>query len=168
MVEGMVIGLGLYDTAGQEEYDNLRSLSYPDAGFSLIFYNLYLNLLLSLLLSPHQLTDVFILTYAVDNITSFTNIKDKWAPEVRRFCPNTPFILVGTKKDLREDPEKKGDTENFVSESEATKMATAVGAEGVYECSALTQDGLSVVFVEAVKVVLRKKNILGPPAKKKK
>eukprot|EP01126_Amoeba_proteus_P044223 TRINITY_DN4903_c0_g1_i11.p1 TRINITY_DN4903_c0_g1~~TRINITY_DN4903_c0_g1_i11.p1 ORF type:complete len:118 (-),score=19.23 TRINITY_DN4903_c0_g1_i11:307-660(-) len=117
MVEGMVIGLGLYDTAGQEEYDNLRSLSYPDA-------------------------DVFILTYAVDNITSFTNIKDKWAPEVRRFCPNTPFILVGTKKDLREDPEKKGDTENFVSESEATKMATAVGAEGVYECSALTQDGL--------------------------
>eukprot|EP01126_Amoeba_proteus_P044226 TRINITY_DN4903_c0_g1_i6.p1 TRINITY_DN4903_c0_g1~~TRINITY_DN4903_c0_g1_i6.p1 ORF type:complete len:144 (-),score=23.68 TRINITY_DN4903_c0_g1_i6:143-574(-) len=143
MVEGMVIGLGLYDTAGQEEYDNLRSLSYPDA-------------------------DVFILTYAVDNITSFTNIKDKWAPEVRRFCPNTPFILVGTKKDLREDPEKKGDTENFVSESEATKMATNVGAEGVYECSALTQDGLSVVFVEAVKVVLRKKNILGPPAKKKK
>lgn len=35
---------------------------------------------------------------------SFTeNIPEKWTPEVKHFCPNVPIILVGNKKDLRND-----------------------------------------------------------------
>lgn len=31
------------------------------------------------------------------------NIPEKWTPEVKHFCPNVPIILVGNKKDLRND-----------------------------------------------------------------
>lgn len=31
------------------------------------------------------------------------NIPEKWTPEVKHFCPNVPIILVGNKKDLRQD-----------------------------------------------------------------
>lgn len=34
---------------------------------------------------------------------SAENIPEKWTPEVKHFCPNVPIILVGNKKDLRQD-----------------------------------------------------------------
>jgi len=36
---------------------------------------------------------------------SFDHIATKWVPEIRYHCPNTPFILVGNKKDLILDPQ---------------------------------------------------------------
>ncbi|EWM23088.1 rho gtpase [Nannochloropsis gaditana] len=80
MVDGKPINLGLWDTAGQEDYDRLRPLSYPQ-------------------------TDVFLLCYAVSSPSSFENIKNKWYPEIKHHAPGVPFILVGTKTDLRKDPE---------------------------------------------------------------
>lgn len=90
--------LALWDTAGQEDYDRLRPLSYPD-------------------------TDVILMCFSVDSPDSLENIPEKWTPEVSRtkvsivftkltnnslqvkhFCPNVPIILVGNKKDLRNDP----------------------------------------------------------------
>jgi len=41
------------------------------------------------------------------------NIPEKWTPEVKHFCPNVPIILVGNKKDLRNDEHTR---------SELTKM----------------------------------------------
>ena len=38
---------------------------------------------------------------------SFDSVKDKWVPEVRRYCPTAPFILIGTKSDLRSIPKSK-------------------------------------------------------------
>lgn len=42
--------------------------------------------------------------FSVDSPDSLENIPEKWTPEVKHFCPNVPIILVGNKKDLRNDP----------------------------------------------------------------
>ena len=70
------VELALWDTAGQEDYDRLRPLSYPD-------------------------TDVILICFSIDSADSFRNITDKWIPEVNHFCPHAPIILVGNKMDLR-------------------------------------------------------------------
>lgn len=72
---GKTIELALWDTAGQEEYDRLRPLSYPDV-------------------------DVLLICFALDNIVSLHNVKETWFPEVNHFCPGIPIVLVGTKSDL--------------------------------------------------------------------
>lgn len=71
--------MGLFDTAGQEDYDRLRPLSYPQ-------------------------TDVFLICFSVMSPASFENVKEKWLPEVHHHCPGVPCIIVGTQIDLREDP----------------------------------------------------------------
>merc|ERR1711971_1527821 len=76
LVDGKLISLGLWDTAGQEDYDRLRPLSYPG-------------------------TDVFLVCYACDLRSSFENVKEKWIPEINHHCPKVPYILVCTKSDLR-------------------------------------------------------------------
>uniref|UniRef100_A0A4W3GUG8 Uncharacterized protein n=1 Tax=Callorhinchus milii TaxID=7868 RepID=A0A4W3GUG8_CALMI len=78
VIVGDGVELALWDTAGQEDYDRLRPLSYPD-------------------------TDVILMCFSIDNPDSLENIPEKWTPEVKHFCPNVPIILVGNKKDLRND-----------------------------------------------------------------
>ena len=55
---------------------------------------------------------------------SLGRVKEKWIPEVQSYCPNTPIILVGTKADLRTDPEElarlEKSGEEVVSEEEVT------------------------------------------------
>ena len=60
MVDGRPINLGLWDTAGQEDYDRLRPLSYPQ-------------------------TDVFLICFSVISPASYENVKAKWYPEVRTY-----------------------------------------------------------------------------------
>jgi len=75
-VDNRQVELALWDTAGQEDYDRLRPLSYPD-------------------------TDVILMCFSIDSPDSLQNIPEKWVPEVKHFCPNVPIVLVGNKKDLR-------------------------------------------------------------------
>ncbi|XP_042893975.1 ras-related C3 botulinum toxin substrate 1 [Penaeus japonicus] len=133
MVDGKPINLGLWDTAGQEDYDRLRPLSYPQ-------------------------TDVFLICFSLVNPASFENVRAKWYPEVRHHCPNTPIILVGTKLDLRDDRETldklKDKKLTPISYPQGLSMAKEVGATKYLECSALTQKGLKTVFDEAIRAVL--------------
>ena len=48
-------------------------------------------------------TDVFLVFFSIINPDSFNNVREKWVPEIQRHCPHTPFLLVGTKMDLRAD-----------------------------------------------------------------
>uniref|UniRef100_A0A913IBY2 Alpha-1,3/1,6-mannosyltransferase ALG2 n=1 Tax=Strongyloides stercoralis TaxID=6248 RepID=A0A913IBY2_STRER len=139
--DGNTVNLGLWDTAGQEDYDRLRPLSYPQ-------------------------TDVFVLCYSVMSRVSFDNVINKWAPEIRLHCPETPIILVGTKIDLRDNAEarKALDTDNHlpISRSQGQKMANKIKAIAYLECSALTQQGLRQIFDEAVRIIKMKITFLHP------
>lgn len=126
VVEGKKIELALWDTAGQEDYDRLRPLSYPD-------------------------TNVVLVCFSIDMPDSLDNIPEKWIPEVHHFCPQVPFVLVGCKLDLRTDPAtiaklKKAGNSKPVSTEEASAIATRIGAHRYIECSARTKQNVKEVF----------------------
>ena len=133
VVDGTVVQLNLWDTAGQEDYDRLRPLSYPQ-------------------------TDVFLLCFSLISPTSYENVKGKWYPEVTHYCPETPIILVGTKKDLRDDSrivkELREKGQAPITYPQGLKLGKEVGAVKYMECSALTQRGLKGVFDEAIRATL--------------
>ncbi|QPG75000.1 hypothetical protein FOA43_002340 [Brettanomyces nanus] len=70
-----VLTVDLWDTAGQEDYERLRRLSYQDA-------------------------NLIILAYSLSSRESLLNIPEVWAPEIINFCTNTPILLVGLKADI--------------------------------------------------------------------
>merc|ERR1711923_4088 len=135
-VDGKQVELALWDTAGQEDYDRLRPLSYPD-------------------------TDVILMCFSIDSPDSLENIPEKWTPEVKHFCPNVPIILVGNKKDLRNDSSTIKELGKMkqepVSYSEGEQMASRIGAKSYLECSALTKEGVRDVFEAATKAALQRK-----------
>jgi len=136
VVDNVKVSLGLWDTAGQEDYDRLRPLSYPQ-------------------------TDVFVLCFSVISPTSFTNITNKWMPEIRHHCPDAPIILCGTKIDLREDRDYvlQLQKQNLqpIKREQGQRLAKKIRAFKYVECSALTQKGLKQVFDDAVRGVLSPK-----------
>lgn len=125
--------LSLFDTAGQEDYDKLRPLSYPQA-------------------------DIIILCYSIAHPTSFENLQDKWIPEIKRYCPDVPFLIVGTQMDLRDDPVvierlRKNKTAP-IAYVEGEKLARREHAVKYVECSAKTLTNVKTVFDEAVLAVV--------------
>lgn len=130
-VEKKQVQLALWDTAGQEDYDRLRPLSYPD-------------------------TDVVVLCYAIDSPASLENIHEKWAAEVAHFCgPSVTKILVGTKSDLRAaaDTGEEAGEKTLVSREQGQAMAAKIGAYRYIECSAKYGDNVDTVFQEALRGV---------------
>jgi cell division control protein 42 len=137
MIGGEPYTLGLFDTAGQEDYDRLRPLSYPN-------------------------TDVFLVCFSVVSPSSLDNVKQKWVPEIAHHCPNTLFLLVGTKIDLRDDTatieklakNKQRPLTKEVGERLARELREKNCVRYV-ECSALTQKELKNVFDEAILATLQ-------------
>jgi GTPase SAR1 family protein len=112
---------------GQEDYDRLRPLSYPQ-------------------------TDVFLVCFSVTSPASFENVKEKWFPEVHHHCPGVPCLIVGTQVDLRDDPQVteklQRQKQRPVAPEQGERLARELGAVKYVECSALTQKGLKNVFDE--------------------
>lgn len=139
-VDGRQVELALWDTAGQEDYDRLRPLSYPD-------------------------TNVILMSFSVDSPDSLENIPEKWTPEVKHFCPNVPIILVGNKKDLRNDPftirELAKMKQEPVKPEEGRAMADKINAFAYLECSAKTKEGVRQVFETATRAALQQKKHKG-------
>lgn len=116
--------------------------------------------------------------YSVVDPQSLQNLRSRWLPEVRRHCPNEPFILVGCKKDLVSDgvineesnasgaavaEEAAGEEEQHnvdnvdvrqrqgcvVSHEQAQVMAFEMGAVAFIECSAKTFDNVDATMALA-------------------
>ncbi|KAH8756885.1 GTP-binding protein rho1 precursor, partial [Hyaloscypha sp. PMI_1271] len=127
-IDGVGLELALWDTAGQEDYDRLRPLSYPD-------------------------TNVILICFSIDDPDSLNSVREKWITEVRHFCPSIPIFLIGTKSDLRYDQRtilqlrEKGQRPVLPVEGEA--LARKIGAKQYLECSATMNEGVRDVFEHA-------------------
>ena len=129
MIGGEPYTLGLFDTAGQEDYDRLRPLSYPQVRpgcfkwpFSYHVHNFYSKDLFkylffrrmsSLSASPQflhlplrmwrksEFPRFFIFNLTLSDQSHVLILR--WVPEITHHCQKTPFLLVGTQIDLRDD-----------------------------------------------------------------
>ncbi|RQM06009.1 hypothetical protein DH86_00002568 [Scytalidium sp. 3C] len=130
---GKTVELALWDTAGQEEYDRLRPLSYPE-------------------------TDLLFVCFAIDCPNSLENVMDKWYPEVLHFCPYTPLVLVGLKSDLRTKRtcidllKTQGLTP--VTREQGMAVAQKMGARYM-ECSSKEMTGVDEIFNQAIDIVVQ-------------
>eukprot|EP00003_Mantamonas_plastica_P032087 TRINITY_DN85_c0_g1_i12.p1 TRINITY_DN85_c0_g1~~TRINITY_DN85_c0_g1_i12.p1 ORF type:complete len:195 (-),score=59.39 TRINITY_DN85_c0_g1_i12:630-1214(-) len=125
LVDKQIVNLSLWDTAGQEDYDRLRPLSYP-------------------------LTDVFVVCYSVLSKASLANVSEKWIPEITHHNPGTPWILVGNKTDLR-----RGSSDSQVSTEQGEKAAKSLGAAGFIETSALTGNNTTELFEQCIRTCFK-------------
>jgi Rho family protein len=86
-----------------------------------------------------------------------TNLR-QWIEEANERCPGIPIILVGLKKDLRDDPvaieEMRKKSLRFLSSKEGSDAAAQVGARKYLECSSLTGEGVDDVFEAATRAAL--------------
>ena len=134
LVDEKPMRLELWDTAGEEYYDELRPLSYPK-------------------------TDVFLICFSISCPSSFQNVRAKWYPEVKHHSPGTPIILVGTKVDLRDDEMliKKLAQKQLspITERQGQELMAEIGAIKYVECSALSGAGFKTPIEEAVKAFVR-------------
>lgn len=84
----------------------------------------------------------------------------QWIEEANERCPDVPVILVGLKKDLREDPlaqeEMRKKSLQFITESEGHQASKEIGARRYLECSSLTGEGVDDVFEAATRAALLK------------
>ncbi|CAG0887635.1 unnamed protein product, partial [Cyprideis torosa] len=74
IVDGLNVSLRLWDTFGDHDKD--RRFAYGRS-------------------------DIVLLCFSIANMTSLRNCETVWYPEIRRFCPTTPIVLVGCQNDLR-------------------------------------------------------------------
>lgn len=99
---------------------------------------------------------------------SLRDAHDKWISEIRKYCPKTPIILVGTQIDLRDEaattkPTPKTTTTTkgppvFISTKEGVYAASKMSLDCYVECSSLTEAGISRLREAAIECGLRQVN----------
>lgn len=133
--EELKVCVDMWDTAGQEDFDRIRFLSYRG-------------------------TDVFLICFSVVEPSSFENVAQKWLPEIKYHTKNTnpTIILVGLKSDLREDDttlaKLSAQGKTPVTESQINKMLENSTIKAYKECSALQVIGIDDVFKCAITKLL--------------
>ncbi|KAJ3106492.1 GTP-binding protein Rho1 [Phlyctochytrium planicorne] len=132
-VDGRTMEFGLWDTAGQEEYERLRPLSYSES-------------------------HVIVICFDISNRDSLSNIAEKWYPEVNQYCHGVPIVVVGCKADLRN--QRTGAA--CVTYEEGHAAATRIGAKAYVECSASRNTNVMEVFIQAGRIVLAAPAPRGP------
>lgn len=146
-IDGQSVQLSLWDTAGQEEFDRLRALSYSD-------------------------THCIMLCFSIDSPDSLENVQLKWVGEIADHCEGVKLVLVALKCDLRNQEEEAQVREDelfnpysqnsgpyaqqkrLISYDEGLAVAKKVGALRYLECSAKKNRGVNEAFSEAARCAL--------------
>ncbi|KAI9745302.1 MAG: Rho GTPase [Claussenomyces sp. TS43310] len=145
-VDNVHIELSLWDTAGQEEFDRLRSLSYDD-------------------------THAIMLCFSVDSKDSLENVESKWVGEIAENCQGVKLVLVALKCDLRENTDEDAEAEGMdgaprekkemINYDQGLEVARRINALRYLECSAMRNRGVNEAFTEAARVALSVKGVSG-------
>jgi Ras-related C3 botulinum toxin substrate 1 len=138
MWDGQPINLGLWDTAGQDDFQMMRPMSYQNA-------------------------DIFLVFFAIDNPVSFQNVKYKWIPEITKGdSREVPRLLVGTKNDCRDDEKRLGElkAKNIkpITYKQGKKLANETSCVSYIECSAITNKGFRDVFGQTIMAIINFRN----------
>lgn len=125
-MDGVQISLGLWDTAGNDNFRQIRPRSYQQA-------------------------DVVLICYSVANPSSLASVQHKWIAEVREHLPKVPVLVVATQTDLREGVHRA----SCISPMDGKRVAHEIHAKGYLECSSLSNRGVQQVFEYAVRTVVK-------------
>lgn len=120
-VNNEIVSLAIWDTAGQEEYDAVRPVSYCE-------------------------TDLVFLCYSIENKEKLENISDKWMPEIRTYCPSAGTFLIGLKSDLRDANCDLVPKNMIASREEGERIQEKLGADNFIECSAKDNVNVKELF----------------------
>ncbi|XP_026475202.1 rho-related BTB domain-containing protein 1 isoform X1 [Ctenocephalides felis] len=141
IVDSVNVSLRLWDTFGDHEKD--RRFAYGRS-------------------------DVVLLCFSITNPVSLRNCRSMWYQEIRKFCPQTPILLVGCKNDLRymyrdetylsyfrdRSPFVRATRKSdLVMPDEARAVARDLGVS-YYETSVFTYFGVNEVFENAIRAAL--------------
>ena len=145
-LQGVTVKLIVSDTPGRHDYAGLRKCVYHKA-------------------------DIVIICCALDCPKSLQDVREFWAPELRRLAKNVPYMLVGTRSDAREErvmaaagcsctaqgnPANCVCCDDVVTVQQGQQMCEEIGALNYMECSARYRDGTRRVFEQATLLALRK------------
>lgn len=115
--------LKIFDYPSSQDMKQIRPINYPQA-------------------------DVFIICFSLIDAISFNNVEKIWIPEMNQYCTNKPFILVGTKSDLRHSAEIHSEVKT-ISKLQGIFLKEKTGAFSYIECSALKNLNIKKVFESA-------------------
>ena len=110
----------MWDTAGQDEYERLRPLSYSGA-------------------------NVVLLVFSLSSKPYFSNLSEKWITEVKHYCRDAKIVLIGTNLDLRETGNP-----NHVTDQEAEQFVKEHECAAYIPCSPKTGEGIDKILPAAV------------------
>lgn len=150
-IDQQVTNLILWDMNGSIGYNELSALKYVDLA-------------------------VVIICYSLDAPMSLYNVSQKWAQNIQKLGKDVPIVLVGNKKDVRDQQENKinaiwkralfsDQVERvpepiMLSREQGLEVAKEIGAVAFFECSAKNKENVERVFLDAISAIM--------PTKKKK
>ncbi|KAI9220163.1 P-loop containing nucleoside triphosphate hydrolase protein [Blastocladiella britannica] len=125
----------LHDTAGQEEYDRLRPLAYPN-------------------------TNAAVICFSMCDVATLDDVP-KWKSELEHFLPRTPIVLIACKRDVNDSKDDLNDLESRssgrVSDEDIKRMRKDLKIDHYFTTSSYmdSQDQLRNVFAQVAEIAYR-------------
>jgi len=127
IIEGNQIRIFLWDIAGQEVFETMRSKFYNGSSAAIIVFS-----------------------HAPEEITSF-NHNNKWLKELKEHCGNIPIALFGNKIDLIDEKDLALNEDKVNSDFNIGKYSKDHNFIGYFKTSALTGQGVIEAFQKLVR-----------------